>query len=1259
MSQTLQRPNPGAEPELVPASPPERSGLERFFDSFFREENIKWMSVIGAAIVLASSLMLVSHQWKSWPAEFKYVVILGYTIGAYVCAQVGRTRFGLRTTSTVLQLLTLLLIPLCFMALSWLQASGNSLRVMLETIALMLPAAAFMRYAACRIFDNLLRGRQATFAYSYMLLSMACVLPPASTPALAGALAVALWLVMSLGVIKVNRHIFWMTEEHQQPRVFAFFPIALLSSQFLMLVAMKALSVIPYEWLGLGCVLVSVTVLLTARAVAEVFKQRTGDLVRPLPWNLVLPLVVGLALLVLGVAVSFYGFSMRGPTTVAAVPTALLAGMLLCVVAWDTGLSTFAWGALVLFAIAYQTSPTLIAGLIQQLKQHAATAVNEPALPVAFYGITYLPLIVAMMIASRCCELGSRGRYERLKLFVEPLRRFATMLTIGLFLLSIFHFKALAIVSILDVPLLISMAILFRNRRYAYAGLASLVLSSALVVPLVGAMGWAAISPWHIITSMAALALALVTIPGIDRSLLRIPLPGGTAKTSGDEHTSQPLAICMIVGYGLALALSACLTITVCLEWPDISGRAVMQFVLLLSTLLITTVRTRDYLCGISFWLFSGIGAMVVLAHINAPWATVLSACSIATATISLAGYYAIAWMRRRSPEVTWASIRTSSAENYALKPSAFDAPSHALSKTSLSGQAPLAATLVVSLSDLSMAVAMGLAVLFYLPSLALANFAAQPLTLPLATSVMVFWGIAIALIFRSRTEAAATAAAIPLWAWAILNTCVVDSMSFSMQAFVWMVAAGCTALGASKLAASGGAVRPWRAASLAAQVWVNGLVILSLFNADPMFRVVGLIGLAIGYILNRKRLDRVPGTVVAILANLHLFIFVVSLYGIQGWCHQWIADSSLTDAVVTLLPFFGLSILLFDARRVPLDRQLRIIWSACLRNFAVGTIILAFGLGNMLVHLLPAIVFGMVIVAIAELIQAVRYQSELFVWLGLGALGIAGLWLVRVGVIEVGMGISQIGLVAASAIGLLLAHLLSGHARYGIFARPMLGIGLTCPALLTGMAVLHQLNSPTATVDPLNTLAMLGAAAVYFHQGLVRKQRRYVLSAVAIANLALMFTWRGLHIHDAQFYCIPLGLSLIAIVQLLKRELPKSAHDPLRYAGALVMLVSPMFEIVSGSWLHLLTLLALSVCVILLAIGLRLRALIHTGTAFLLADLVMMVVRSSIDHPSLLWICGLGLGGGVIVLAAICERHREQVLSRIRMLSAELATWN
>ena len=100
------------------------------------------------------------------------------------------------------------------------------------------------------------------------------------------------------------------------------------------------------------------------------------------------------------------------------------------------------------------------------------------------------------------------------------------------------------------------------------------------------------------------------------------------------------------------------------------------------------------------------------------------------------------------------------------------------------------------------------------------------------------------------------------------------------------------------------------------------------------------------------------------------------------------------------------------------------------------------------------------------------------------------------------------------------------------------------------------------------------------------------------------------------------------------------------------------MFHILGGSWLHLITLLALSVAVILMAIGLRLRALVFTGTAFLLTDLVAMVVRTSIDHPGMLWISGIAMGVLVISIAAFCERHRENVLKRIRILTAELATW-
>ena len=198
-----------------------------------------------------------------------------------------------------------------------------------------------------------------------------------------------------------------------------------------------------------------------------------------------------------------------------------------------------------------------------------------------------------------------------------------------------------------------------------------------------------------------------------------------------------------------------------------------------------------------------------------------------------------------------------------------------------------------------------------------------------------------------------------------------------------------------------------------------------------------------------------------------------------------------------------------------------------------------------------------------------------------------------------------------------------------------------------------------------MNSLAVLMSAAYYFWQAIetdeaaqpkVRRDR-FLLSAV-IVNVAFGLLWRELQFADPQFFMIPAGLTILWLVELLKREIPESERDPLRYVGALTILVSPTFHIVSGSWLHLISLMVCSVLIALLAIGLRLRALVYSGTAFLIADLLAMVIRGSIDHPNLLWLAGLAIGASVITLGAICENHRERLLTRLRVMAAELQGW-
>ena len=65
-----------------------------------------------------------------------------------------------------------------------------------------------------------------------------------------------------------------------------------------------------------------------------------------------------------------------------------------------------------------------------------------------------------------------------------------------------------------------------------------------------------------------------------------------------------------------------------------------------------------------------------------------------------------------------------------------------------------------------------------------------------------------------------------------------------------------------------------------------------------------------------------------------------------------------------------------------------------------------------------------------------------------------------------------------------------------------------------------------------------------------------------------------------------------------------------------------------------------------------------YAGTAFLVADVIAMVVRGSVDHPGTLWLAGIVLGSMVIALAAVCERNREQLQQRIRLITAELEAW-
>ena len=410
----------------------------KFLDNFLQEKNVKWVLTAGMMILLGSSLMIVSRGWNHFDSTWKFLAIFAYTTAIFGAGHWSYHKLALKKTGTGLLALSVLLIPLSFVAWFWIWESATSAVSIGTALGLLLLNTIIAAYASRKIFAHFLQGHQITFVLSYLALSVAGAVAPCfrgATDIWLWLSAIALWAVFTVGTVKVNRRVFWLTEEHRQPRVFGFFPILLLGGQFLLVFGMNFAQSIPRDWFGLACVLVAIPVLLTADTVARVFQQRTGDLVRPIPWPIMLPTVVGLILCAAGNMLA--GSELLTSIPYAVVPTSILTAVLMAVIARRTGKAAFVWATLGHITLAYNFSPVFFQQFVKTIRDQGAAALSEPSLPYAFYGLTYLPLIVGAIIAAQ--QLERRGVTR----FAKPIRQFCVGISLLLLVVSMTHAKAL------------------------------------------------------------------------------------------------------------------------------------------------------------------------------------------------------------------------------------------------------------------------------------------------------------------------------------------------------------------------------------------------------------------------------------------------------------------------------------------------------------------------------------------------------------------------------------------------------------------------------------------------------------------------------------------------------------------------------------------------------------------------------------------------------------------------------------------------
>ncbi len=1199
----------------MPSRSEESSAFIRFCDSLFQEQNIKWLLGLGTLILLSSSTMLVTSHWDSYPPLWKYAVLLSYTSLIHVAGQLAYHRLALRKTGTGLMSLTVLLIPLTFAAYRWIHPAGvlsiDGLFAQSGLLVLLGANSVFSFLAARRIFRHFLRSTQPTFLTSYLILAAFGAIIPALPPASATVMAIISWGVFAIGAMKVNRHTFWLAEEYRQPRIFGFFPIILLGTQFLTIFATSLFPHVAFEWIGLGLVLTAIPILLAADTLAKVIQSRSEVATPKLAPSVIVSMIIGVAVVLGGLILSGYGY----PETVALVPTSILAAIVMGLVARRTQRVELVWMMLLFVVTAYQTSPVFFKELALRLLDQGATAIGEERMPLAFYGLTYLPLLFVTTLTSRW--LSSKENH----LFANPFRQFSVFFPLVLLPISFAHPKATLPVSIAIGTLLVFQIFFFRDRRLQIAALAAFLSAIFGCVPILDAVfGWAPNSQLALMTWIVGGGLLLFPGAFFDSFVRKLPKSNSNSIIDNlSQKASLGIITCCAVAWTAQTASGvieplpgiACFAILV---WHSFRFRHVLVSCLTLALPLILTFT----LAGQAGW---GFAAQLTLS------------------ALLLAGMSLFGLVMNRNPQ----------------KP---------VSQVFQQANAVIASTGIIILQ------------VFLIPLMMSGIVGMTNFSLWGAAMISLITGVDLA--WRSRSSALIVLSWLSLLA--LSGVAFMESLQ-GTAALIWMpvvwasVATAISPLVSYLRHLNKNSTVSANVRCLSTLEWCVGSTLgLIALASLPFFagtlRVAALIALAGSFILASRRRANVMTDLLLTIANCHLLVMIAQFVSPNM---EFLFDLKPEQMELAAMPvaFAAALSALFWERRRNVSADIASFTSNAAQGLSFAGLIcfsplLYIGMttGQLVFALLTLTVLIVIQCRIAlkkmsenaaeATDEKVIARAETHVWMAQGLAVCAFTFL--------NINFTTLALFAPLGVSFVL-WIISWNCKnagdWRVFCRPLQKTAFVLPAFSVVIGVSEHLFNQSVDWIGVNSLALLFAGAFYFWRGLEERKAGLIFGSALILNISLAMLWKNLQWSDPQLFLIPVGMTILALVVFLREQIPDRFQAPLQYAGALTILVSPTFEIVGGSWLHLISLMIASVVIVVVAMGLRIRALIYTGTAFLIADLIAIVVRGSIDQPSLLWLAGIAVGAAVIGFAAYCERHREKMLQQLRFLAAELETWN
>ena len=216
-------------------------------------------------------------------------------------------------------------------------------------------------------------------------------------------------------------------------------------------------------------------------------------------------------------------------------------------------------------------------------------------------------------------------------------------------------------------------------------------------------------------------------------------------------------------------------------------------------------------------------------------------------------------------------------------------------------------------------------------------------------------------------------------------------------------------------------------------------------------------------------------------------------------------------------------------------------------------------------------------------------------------------------------------------------------------------------PLLELGWVVLHGLGTDTA-------LVVLGMHSVIFaYMGGSERESSYNAGAVAGAvAFAVVLFWSRLELRFVHAYVIPVGLGVLGLLQLYGRELAQKTRNGVRMATLVAMLGSTGYYALLGEGyavgFHLTMIL---LCLAAMGVGavLRVRLYLQLGFTGLVVDLAALCYKlgGRLDRTYRMMGVGallLAVGIALVVGAAYCKTHRDEVEARLQALRRRLGEW-